>query len=87
MLPEHMHEILTEMCKRVGADKETIDFKKRNWFLEYEWTFEEEDDFTKWLGKFLKKHRYVGAGKKRGVDWGYYEAVKIVGNYGWKTRI
>lgn len=84
--PEHSHEILTEMCRRVGVDAKIVDFDKKEWFLEHEWTPEEEDSFRIWLGKFLKKHKYVGSGKKRGMDWGYYEAGKIMGNYGWKTK-
>ncbi len=84
--PEHSKEILTELCKRVGVDIKTVDFSKQDWFLQHEWTEEDDDNFRKWLGEFLKKHKYVGKGKKRGMDWGYYEAGKLVGNYGWKTK-
>ncbi len=83
---EHSNEILAEMCKRVGVDEKTFDFNQKNWFWQHEWTQEQEDDFRKWLGKFLKKHKYVGVGKKRGMDWGYYEAGKILFNYGWKIK-
>lgn len=86
ILPEHMRAIIAEMCKRVGVNAETIDVKKERWFLEHEWAQEEEEDFTVWLGKFLVKHKYVGRGTKRGVNWGYYEATKLVGNYGWKIK-
>ena len=85
--PGHTEEILAEMCKRVGVDAKTFDFSKKNWYWEHEWTIEEEDDFQKWLGVFLRKHKYVGKGTKRGQDWGYYEAGKLVGNYGWKTKL
>lgn len=84
---EDMKEILTEMCKRVGVDAKTFDFKKENWFWEHEWTKEEENDFCTWLGKFLKKHKYVGSGTKHGKDWGEYEAEKLLFNYGWKTKL
>ncbi len=83
---EHSHAIFREMCKRISVDVKTVDFGKKEWFLEYEWTSEEEDNFRKWLGEFLRKHKYVGKGKKRGMDWGYYEAGKILMNYGWKTK-
>ena len=56
------------------------------WYLQHEWTEEEDDDFRKWLGEFLKKHKYVGRGTKRGMDWGYYDAGKLVGNYSWKVK-
>ena len=83
---EHSDEILKEMCNRVGQDYETFDFKDPQWFLKHSWTREEEEDFRIWLGKFLKKHKYVGSGTKRGQDWGYYEAGKLLGNYGWRTK-
>lgn len=83
---EHSHEILTEMCRMVGVDIKTFDFNKKDWFLEYTWAQEKEDDFRKWLGKFLRKYKYVGKGKKHGMDWGYYEAGKLIGNYGWKIK-
>ena len=72
------------MCRRVSVAIETVDFTKSDWFLQHTWTAEEEDDFRRWLGVFLKTHKYVGRGKKRGVDWGYYEAGKLIFNYGWK---
>lgn len=85
--PEHTQEILAELCKRVGVDAKTFDFSKKEWYSEHEWTIEEEDNFRKWLGNFLRKHKYVGKGTKRGIDWGYYEAGKLVGNYGWEIKI
>lgn len=83
---EHSQEILKEMCKRVGVDYDTFDFSKKDWYWEHQWSAEQEENFRVWLGKFLKKHKYVGSGTKRGEDWGYYEAGKIIGNYGWKTK-
>lgn len=84
--PEHSNEILAEMCRRVDVTIETVDFSKKDWFLGHEWTLEEENDFRVWLGKFLKKHKYVGSGTKHGMDWGYYEAGKLLMNYGWKLK-
>ena len=83
---EDMREILTEMCRRVGVDVNTMDFSKQNWYWDHEWTAKEEADFQKWLGVYLREHNYVGKGKKRGEDWGEYEAGKIIANYGWKTK-
>lgn len=45
--------ILKELCRRVGAKYEKIDFMKENWFREYEWTEDEETDFKKWLLDYL----------------------------------
>lgn len=82
----HSEEILAEMCKRVGVDAKTFDFNRKHWFLDYEWTYEEQDDFRKWLGIYLRKHKYVGKGTKHGMSWGYYEAGKLIMDYGWKTK-
>ena len=83
---EHSREILREMCNRIGVDIKIVDFGKKEWFLEHEWTYEEENNYRKWLGEFLTIHKYVGKGKKRGMDWGYYEAGKLLMNYGWKLK-
>lgn len=84
--PEHTEQILEEMCKRVNVDVKTFSFDKKDWFLEHEWTQEEQDNFRKWLGEFLKKHDYAGTIKKRGMDWGYYEAGKLLMDYGWRLK-
>jgi hypothetical protein len=52
-LNKTVQEILTEMCKRVGADASTIDFTKEQWFMEYSWTMEEEKAFKEWLRAYL----------------------------------
>lgn len=78
--------ILTEMCKRVGIEYESVDFSHDQWYVEHEWTHKEENDFIIWLGKFLRQHHYVGTGTKHGRDWGEYEASKLVCNYGWKYK-
>jgi len=45
--------VLREMCRRVGARYEGIDFSDPTWFYKYEWTQEEEEDFANWLTKEL----------------------------------
>jgi len=47
--------ILRKMCESVGADFDTIDFNKKDWFWDHEWTAEQEEEFRKWLLQHLKK--------------------------------
>lgn len=86
---EHSDIILKELLRRVGQEDQfgTFDFSREGWFLEYTWTPSEEDDFRKWLGEFLVKHKYAMKGKYRGMNAGYYQAGKLIFNYGWKTKL
>lgn len=84
--PEHTKLILTEMCSRVGVKYEDFDFNQPDWFMKYSWTAEEEESYRVWLGKKLVEWKYVGKGKYRGQNHGYYEAGKLVFNYGWRTK-
>ena len=61
-----LKEILTEMCRRVGADYDKIDFKKEGWFRDYTWTEEEQEDFHQWLGNKLVEWKCTRKGKYRG---------------------
>jgi hypothetical protein len=66
MNPE-IERIVREMCRRVGADFDTLDFEeegkydsdkkewiKKPWYMQHEWTLEEEADFKVWLMEELK---------------------------------
>lgn len=86
----HLIHILKEMCKRVGADYDKINFKEDSWYSKYEWDIEEEEKFIKWLIDYL--HNTYGARK----ELLYYNGknkkiiVKAVRdftfNYGWKYK-
>ena len=87
-MPEELKTILNEMCSRVNANPEEIDFKSSDWYLKYTWTEEEQDDFIKWLADFLhtnnkarKLFNIIGKSKKRCK----HGAMLFVSNYGWKT--
>jgi hypothetical protein len=79
--------ILKVMCKAVGVDYKNFNFNDKEWYCKYSWTVEEEDIFRIWLGKFLVDHKYAMKGTYRGQNAGYYEAGKILMNYGWKLKI
>ena len=87
----HIQAVLREMCKRVEADTENIDFGKHNWFWEYEWTKEQEKDFVEWLADYLytstearrEMARFPRKTKKDCSKVAYW----FVWNHGWKTAI
>ena len=86
-IPEdYSTQILKEMFKRVGADYESFNFSQKNWFWSHSWSKEQEEDFRKWLGGFLVANKLVRKGKYRGQDNGYYQAGKLLSNYGWKLK-
>jgi len=87
---KYLKEILIEMCKRVNAKYEDIDFKKEQWFLEYEWTNEEETSFINWLVDYMKQNKEARdtlmmfpRNNKRDLE---RFANSFIFNYGWKYK-
>lgn len=84
----HLKTILTEMCERVGAKYEDIDFKKKDWFKDHSWTFKQQDDFVEWFADYIKDTKVRKAildkphwwkTKKQRIKAG----TKFVFNFGW----
>lgn len=87
-MPEELKTILNEMCSRVNANPEDIDFKSKDWYLKYTWTEEEQDDFIKWLADFLhtnnkarKLFNMIGNSKKQCKRGAMFFNLY----FGWKT--
>jgi len=58
-LPKNLHgvyftDVLTEMCKRVGADYEEIDFSEDGWYDTHSWTLQEKLKFEEWFAQYLR---------------------------------
>ncbi len=51
--------ILQEMCSRVDADFNSIDFKKPDWYSKYYWTHSEQEQFRLWLIDYLKDKKVI----------------------------
>ena len=87
---QYLEIILKEMCNRVNADYDKIDFKSENWYIQYSWTEIEEDDFIDWLSKFLKKNKK--ACKALMSSRSYTKKIikqaaeEFIWNYGWKIK-
>ena len=87
---EHLEIILREMCTRVGADFDTTDFKRPEWYWEHEWSKEDETEFSDWLRDYLYDNlearrellNHTTKNKKHAAD----AAAEFVWMYGWKVR-
>jgi len=87
---EYLIIILKEMCKRVGAKFKDVDFGSNRWYVDYQWTEEEQSDFKTWLADYLYKTREArqelttiwNNTKKRCRD----AASFFIFNYGWRTK-
>ena len=90
MFEKHLATILKEMCKRVDADFEKVNFKSKTWYSKCSWTEAEQNDFKKWLVKYLKKNSEA----RREMMENPTTISKIIDkfanmfifNYGWKTE-
>jgi hypothetical protein len=62
--------------------------KKENWFLKYQWTQAEEDEFKEWLSEFLKKN-WEGITERKPLDKRFRDkaAGEFVFTYGWTIKI
>ena len=68
------NECMREMFRRVDlplSDKERDAYcKSENWYMTKSWTEEEEEDFRKWMHKYLaKKTRWYAHQRKSECSW------------------
>jgi len=83
--------LLTEMCKKINVDPETIDFKKEGWFTEHTWTKEQENEYRDWLNEQLYNNRAL---VREISTLGYFANRKRIESlvdqfilmYGWRTK-
>lgn len=81
--PEQLDDVLKEMCRRVGVDHASVDFKKHGWYLDYSWpSFEEESAWIDWLTDYLMTKCRV-----RGKKMATRAAHEFNLYYGWKTAV
>ena len=86
---KHTVAILTEMCDRVNTKFEDIDFNKERWFMKHSWNKEEQEDFIKWITKYLTENKEARREMMNFPDKKNIKKVVkfFVWNYGWKTNI
>ena len=76
------------MCKRVKTRYEDINFKKPNWFHDFQWTQKQEDNFKEWLTNYLKTNKEAREELMQSPRLkGYIKiANEFLFQYGWKTK-
>jgi hypothetical protein len=79
-------KILKEMCNRVNADYDAINFKEDGWYQKYEWTMEEQDDYQTWLENHPDKDVHRTLNSTRSKSDKARKASLFVSFYGWKTK-
>lgn len=54
---KHLDAILQRLCKVVGADFASVDFKQPTWFRAHSWSTATEEQFTRWLADYLYNNK------------------------------
>lgn len=87
---KHLIIILKEMCKKVGADYDKVDFAEENWYHKFQWTEVEQNEFRDWLADYFYQNRearvelLTRTSKNKKFCRG--AASMFVFNYGWKWK-
>ena len=88
---KHIETILKKQCELVGADYDKIDFKKNNWWMEYEWDEDTRNEFLAWMRDYLYENKearqeimmFTRKNKKNCLraaqEWDFM--------YGWKMKV
>jgi hypothetical protein len=73
-------DLLTEMFKRVDRPYDRKFCKKDNWYIQSEWTKEEEDAWIAWcIDRLVKTYKFTKKAAEEEMFW-------INLNYGWKIK-
>lgn len=84
---KYLKKILEEMCKRVGADYGIVN-SSDTWYLQFEWTPEQESDFEDWLKNYVWENadvrKYFGLPKDKKIVRKFAEG--FVFEYGWTLK-
>lgn len=51
--------VFEKMCTYVNVNIEDIDFQDNNWYENYEWTENQQKDFTQWLAYQFRNNNNV----------------------------
>jgi hypothetical protein len=82
--------ILKEMCKRVGADYNTIDFQKERWYIKHSWTEKDRTSFHKWLSNLVFTNKDVRneimERPYKNKKYADKVANEFIFNYGWQVK-
>ena len=87
-----LERILRKMCEIVNCDYENFNFDNPQWFLEYEWTEEQEEEFKKWMTNAIMNDKEI---RRDLLEFSFGKPTKkfaervannFIFNYGWKLK-
>jgi len=89
-MSKYLEKIMKKMCQIVGANFHKMDFKKPNWYWDYEWTEEQEQEFMDWMAKLMLSHkdarkefmRFPSSNKKDIAKF----ILQFCMNFGWRSK-
>ena len=87
----HMTAVLIEMCRRVGAEFDDVNFREDGWFRRHAWTQAEQDDFKEWLAGILytvasARRELLEYSSRRSKRHARKAADEFVFQYGWVMK-
>jgi len=87
---KYIKTILSKQCKMVGVDYNKIDFKKENWYWDYQWNRNQEQEFKLWLTDYMKKNKEARNKLMNipSINKIFLEkfADQFILNYSWRTK-
>ena len=87
---KYLKTILLKQCKIVKADYTKIDFKKENWYWDYQWNRNQEQEFKLWLTDYMKKNKEARNKLMNipSINKIFLEkfADQFILNYSWRTK-
>lgn len=89
-MEEHLQVVLGKMCEMVGTNIGKINFKEPDWYMQYEWTQKQQEEFEKWMVNYLYKNRKARHAlecsyrTKRFIRDNFVKGWTF--NYGWKYK-
>ena len=89
-MSNNLEKVMKKMCQMVGADFTKMDFKKSNWFWDYEWSEKKEQKFMDWLAKFMLDDKdtrleFMAFPSKNKKEIGRFVS-QFCMNYSWKIK-
>ena len=90
-MTEHLEIIMKEMCARVEADYDSLDFKDDDdrYFMKYEWNKEQEQAFVTWMADYLYENeparREVMNNPRKNKKNCEKAAGEFAWNHGWRS--
>jgi len=84
-----LEKVLTMMCEIIGVKYEDIDFDYEEWYMQYDWTKEQQDQFKQDLYQAITdspkffEDLFASKGSKRLLK---AQIEFFIMSYGWKTH-